>query len=100
MNEAFSKNLNAVLTTTRDKLIAQVKADTDEALQANCDTMLNIIQTMEIASNGVADNAKTLAQKLNDEFKKSKGILDNRVKRYNSSMEHLFALDDNRKLLF
>ena len=70
------------------------------ALQANFDTMLSIIQTMEMTSSSVTDNAKTFAQKLNDEFKKSKGILDNRVKRYNSSMERLFTLDDNRKLFF
>ena len=100
MNEAFNKNLNAVLTTTKDKLIAQVKADTDIVFQANYDTMLSIIKTMEITSNGFNDNAKLFSQKLNDDFKKSKGILDNRVKRYNSSMEQLFELDDKQKFFF
>ena len=100
MNQVFSQSLKSVLTPVTDKLIAQVKADTDIALQANYDTMLSIIQTMEMTSSSVTDNTKTFAQTLNDEFKKSKGILDNRVKRYNSSMERLFALDDNRKFFF
>jgi hypothetical protein len=86
MNQAFSRNLNGVLTTTRDSLIAQIDADTQIALEANAETMTAIIKAMETASTGVTDNVKDFNKNLNDTFNKSKTVLDSRAKAYHTSM--------------
>ena len=83
-----------------DKLIAHVKADTKAALEANNKTMSNIITTMETTSKGFTDSIKAFNKNLNDTFKKSKTILDNRAQAYHSSMERLFKIDGWRQTLF
>ena len=83
-----------------DKLIAQVIGDTKAALDANTDTMLAIIETMKIASDGLTESIEDFTKNINDEFKKSKAILDNHVKRYNSSVEKLFMVDTKQKRFF
>ena len=84
----------------RDSLITQVSADTKTALEANADTMLGIIETMKIAQKGVSDSVKDFTKNLNEIFKKSKTILDNRAKLYHSTMERLFKIDGWRQILF
>ena len=100
MNEVFSKSLNDVLATTNDKLIAQVKEDAKSALEANCDTMLSIIETMKVASDGVTDMVEDFNKNLNTAYKKSKTILNNRAKDYHSSMAKLFNVDGWRQVVF
>ena len=100
MNEAFSQNLKSVLTTMTDKLIAQVSADAKTAFNANCDTMTNIIKTMETASAGVTGMVEDFNKNLNATYKKSKAILDNRAKAYHSAMDNLFKVDGWRQVVF
>jgi hypothetical protein len=100
MNQVFSRNLNGVLTTTTDKLIAQIIADTQIALEANAETMTAIIKAMETASAGVTDNVKAFNKNLNDTFKKSKTVLDSRAKAYHTSMQNLFKVDGWRQVFF
>jgi hypothetical protein len=64
MNQAFSRNLNGVLATTRDSLIAQVVANTQIALEVNTETMTAIIKAMETASVGVTNNVKAYNKKV------------------------------------
>jgi len=100
MNQAFSRNLNGVLTTTTDKIITQVIADTQIALEANSKSMTAILKAMETASAGVTDNVKAFNKNLSDTFKKSRTILDNRAKAYHTSMQNLFKVDGWRQILF
>jgi hypothetical protein len=100
MNEAFNRNLKSVLTTMTDKIIAQVSVDAKSAFNANCDTMTNIIKTMEIASTGVTDMVEDFNKNLNAAYKKSKTILDNRAKGYHSAMDNLFKVDGWRQMFF
>ena len=100
MNQAFSRNLNGVLSTTRDSLISQVVADTQIALEANAETMNDIIKAMETTSTGVTVSVKDFNKNLNNTFRKSKTILDNRAKAYHSSMQNLFKVDGWRQTLF
>ena len=100
MNQVFSRNLNGVLTTTTDKLIAHVIADTQIALESNAEAMNAIIKTMETASAGVTVSIKAFNKNLNDTFRKSKTVLDNRAKLYHSAMERLFKVDGWRQILF
>ena len=100
MNEAFSQNLKSVLTTMTYKLIEQVSADAKTAFNANCDTMNNIIKTMETASAGVKVMVEDFNKNLNAAYKKSKTILDNRAKAYHSAMDNLFKVDGWRQVVF
>ena len=100
MNQAFSRNLNGVLTTTTDKIITQVIVDTQIALEANAESMNAIIKAMETASAGVTVSIKDFNKNLNDTFKKSRIILDNRVKAYHTSMQNLFKVDGWRQVFF
>ena len=100
MNQTFSRNLNGVLTTTKDSLIAQITADTQIALEANTETITAIIKAMETASAGFTDNIKAFNKNLNETFKKSKTILDNRAKSYHTSMQNLFKVDGWRQVVF
>ena len=100
MNEVFSKSLNDALTVVSDKLIAQVKEDARAALEANCNTMSAIIETMKIASDGVNDMVEDFNKNLNATYKKSKSILDNRANGYHLSMAKLFKVDGWRQVVF
>ena len=100
MNQAFSRNLNAVLAQTRDSLIAQVAADTQIALEANAEAMNAIIKAMETASAGVTNDVEKFNANLIDKYKKSKTVLDNRAKAYHESMQTLFAVDGWRQVVF
>jgi len=100
MNESFSKSLNDALVTVGDKLVAHVKEDTKKALDDNADTMFAIIETMKIASNGLTDSVTDFTKKINDEFKTSKSKLDNRVARFNKSVQNMFNMDTKEKQLF
>jgi len=62
--------------------------------------MLGIIKTMETAHKGVIDNVNIFNKNLNDTFKKSKTILDNRAKAYHTSMQNLFKVDGWRQAFF
>jgi len=83
-----------------DKMIAQVKADAQAALEANNATITSIINKMEEASKGVTDMVDDFNKNLNATYKKSKTILDNRAKEYRSSVAKLFVLDGWRQLFF
>jgi len=83
-----------------DKLIAQVSANAKTAFNANCDTMTNIIKTMETASAGVTGMVEDFNKNLTAAYKKSKTILDNRAKAYHSSMDNLFKVDGWRQVFF
>ena len=97
MNEVFSKNLNGVLTHMTDKMVAHVKADTQTALEANTAT---IIVNLTEASKGVTDMVEDFNKNLTTIYKKSKTILDSRVKGYHTSMANLFKLDGWRQVFF
>ena len=83
-----------------DKLIAQVTADTQIALEANAEAMNTIIKAMETASAEVTVSVKDFSKNLNDTFKKSKTILDSRVKAYHTVMQNLFKVDGWRQVFF
>ena len=100
MNQAFSQSLKSVLTPMTDKLIAQVAADTQTALEANAEAMTVIIKTMESALAGVTISVKDFNKNLNDTFKKSKTILDSRAKAYYTAMQNLFKVDGWRQVFF
>ena len=89
MNEAFSKNLNAVLIQTSDKLTAQVKKDVDTAMKTNVLAMQKTVQRME----QTATNVTIFEGKL-------KNNLDKRINAYNSSIQRLFKLNGWRNLFF
>ena len=100
MNEAFSKSLSDVLTHVSDKLIAHVREDTNAAFESNKETMLGIVQTMQITSDGLTDSVKDFTKNLDGEFKKSKSKLDNYVARFNKTMDNMFNMDTKEKRLF
>ena len=83
-----------------DKLIAQVAADTQIALEANAESMNTIIKAMKTASAGVTDNVEKFNANLTDKYKKSKTVLDNRAKAYHESMQNLFKVDGWRQVFF
>jgi len=83
-----------------DKMIAKVSADSKTALEANNVTITSIIGTMQEASKGVMDMVDDFNKNLNATYKKSKTILDNRVKGYHTSMAQLFKLDGWRQAFF
>jgi len=83
-----------------DKMIAKVSADAKVALEANNATITSIIDTMLEASKGVTDMIDDFNKNLNATYKKSKTILDNRVKGYHLSMAELFKLDGWRQFFF
>ena len=100
MNESFSKSLNDALILTTDKLIAQVKADTLVALEANNDTITNIVESMKTASAGVTTMVEDFNKNLHTTYKKSKAVLDGRVKAYHTAMAYLFKVDGWRQVFF
>ena len=100
MNESFSKNLNSALVHLADKIITHVSADAKTALEANNDMITSIISKMEEASKGVTGMVDDFNKNLNATYKKSKTILDNRVKGYHSSIANLFKLDGWRQVFF
>jgi len=83
-----------------DKMIAQISADAKVALEANNATITSIIGKMDEASKGVTDMVDDFNKNLNTTYKKSKTILDNRVKVYHTSMANLFKLDGWRQVFF
>ena len=89
MNEVFSKSLNDVLTHTSDKLITQVKSDTENALQAT----ITAITTTE-------SDIKKAAERIKNYDKSLKTTLDNRINTYRKSINELFKLDDFRQKFF
>ena len=100
MNESFSKSLSDALTLTTDKLIAQVKADAQVALEANNETITNIVESMKTASAGVNTMVEDFNKNLHATYKKSKAVLDGRVKAYHTAMAHLFKVDGWRQVFF
>jgi len=83
-----------------DKLIAQVRTDTNVAFESNKETMLAIIETMKIASDGLTDSVTDFTKKINDELGKSKTKLDGRIARFNKSIQNLFNVDTKEKRFF
>ena len=100
MNEAFSQSLKSVLTPMTDKLIAQVTADTQTALEANAEAMNAIIKAMKTASAGVTNDIEKFNTNLTKKYEKSKAVLDNRAKAYHTSMQNLFKVDGWRQVIF
>ena len=107
----FSNSLNAVLTTVADKLIAQVKADTVNALQNNMDSMNDTVREyLRIMGNAVESHvteistAYTNMTKANTRVenydKKLKTLLDNRLKAYRESVNRLYQIDGAKKFFF
>ena len=100
MNEVFSKSLSDVLTITTDKLIAQVKADTDTAMKANVQNVASIVETMKMASTNVANKVIDFEKKLDAALKRPQTTLDNHIKSYRDSMKKLFKVDGWREVFF
>jgi hypothetical protein len=83
-----------------DKMVLQVKVDSQIALEANNDTMNSIIGSMKKASKEVHEMVIGFNKNLNATYKKSKTILDGRAKGYHTAMAHLFKVDGWRQGVF
>ena len=83
-----------------DKLIAQVTADTQTALEANAEAMNAIIRAMKTASAGITNDIEKFNTNLTKKYEKSKTVLDNRTKAYHESMLNLFKVDGWRQVVF
>ncbi|MCL1842457.1 MAG: hypothetical protein FWF79_01455 [Defluviitaleaceae bacterium] len=100
MNQSFIQSLNSVLATVEDKLIAQIKADTVIALQANMTAMNEAVQSHIATMNTAYASITKTAEKVTNYDTKLKTSLDKRIKSYNESIQRLFKLDDWREMLF
>jgi hypothetical protein len=81
-NEAFSKNLNDVLTRTHGKLAAQISTEVNDSIKSNV---------------GAIQKA---AADISAYDKKLKTSLDRKIEKYDNSVERLFYLDDWRERFF
>jgi len=86
--------------TTADKLITQVKKNTDTALKENVINIENATLDHVNAIESAYFKIKEANEIVSNYNKKLKIRLDNSTKAYNSSINRLFQLDNNRKFLF
>jgi len=93
------------------KLIAQVKADTVNAMQNNMDSMNNAVREyLCIMGDAIESHVSEISTaytnmtkantRVENYDKKLKTLLDNRLKAYRESVNRLFQIDDGKKFLF